>query len=207
MVEIISGLNNAEKLALAPKLNKRSYRKGAKILSYKNSGSSLMFVVEGDISVSRISSSGKKVELARIHQGDFFGEIALLTGQPRAADVIAETPCTIYELNRADFVKHIKRYHGLLLALSCHLAERLSHSTNQIANLAFCDVSERVFAALWQISEHVEGETRRIVRDRPTQQQLADEIGSAREVVARAFATLEEAGRIEIIDRSALWIR
>ena len=66
-------------------------------------------VRKGDVgdSVFFIGSGAVEVILRQRHirlgTGDFFGEMALLTGQPRTADVVAQTYCRLLELRKMDF--------------------------------------------------------------------------------------------------------
>jgi len=71
---------------------------GGKIVTEGEMGSTLFIILEGEVGVFR-----KGGELARLGPGDFFGEIALLTGEPRQADVSALTKAECLEVDREGF--------------------------------------------------------------------------------------------------------
>jgi len=83
-----------------------------------------MFVVsEGLVSV-RIMVADEEVEVARLAPGDFFGEMSLLTGEPRSSTVIATTEATIYEIGKADMAALLDSNPGAAEVLSTAAAER-----------------------------------------------------------------------------------
>ncbi len=92
----------AEFAKIAAVLVPRSVPAGQVIVAQGSRGSSLMLIAQG---VVRVVSSDNKGEhdLATLVAGDFFGEMALLTNQPRSATCRAVTPCALYELRRTDF--------------------------------------------------------------------------------------------------------
>ncbi|MFO1091563.1 MAG: redoxin domain-containing protein [Hyphomicrobiales bacterium] len=60
-------------------------------------------IAEGEVSVIRRLGKGKEIELARLGKGDVFGEMGILTGNPRTADVRANTSVLLYALDWKDF--------------------------------------------------------------------------------------------------------
>jgi peroxiredoxin (alkyl hydroperoxide reductase subunit C) len=60
-------------------------------------------IAEGEVSVIRRLGKGKEIELARLGKGDVFGEMGILTGNPRTADVRADTSVLLYALDWKDF--------------------------------------------------------------------------------------------------------
>lgn len=76
---------------IADCFEERTFPEGQVIVRRGEPGDALYVLREGRVLVPILDSSGKERFRARLGQGDLFGEIALLTGQPRNADVIAET--------------------------------------------------------------------------------------------------------------------
>jgi small-conductance mechanosensitive channel/CRP-like cAMP-binding protein len=62
----------------------------------------LYIIVDGEASV-RVGANGNQREVARLHSGDFFGEMSLLTGQPRSATIVAEVQTECYRLGKDAF--------------------------------------------------------------------------------------------------------
>lgn len=75
-----------------------SFDAGAVIVRQGGTGNSMSILLEGEVTILR---DGR--EVARLREGDFFGEMALLTGEPRTADVVATTPVQSLEIDREAF--------------------------------------------------------------------------------------------------------
>jgi len=71
------------------------YAAGEPIVREGAHGSSMFLLMRGDAAVTLARTSG---EVARLHDGDFFGEMSLLTGEPRTATVTAVTDCRLLEI-------------------------------------------------------------------------------------------------------------
>ena len=76
-----------------------SMREGEEIVRQGEVGDSMFILARGVVRVCR-EADGHSQDLATLLAGDFFGEIALLRGEPRLASVRAVTPCSLYELSR-----------------------------------------------------------------------------------------------------------
>src|SRR5207244_2083084 len=82
---------------VAQLLRPRDYSAGATIVRRGERGDCMYFVAAGEVEV-RVSP-----EAIRLGSGDFFGELALLTGDPRNATVVAARPSTLLRLDIVDF--------------------------------------------------------------------------------------------------------
>jgi putative ABC transport system ATP-binding protein len=97
-VELFKALTPAELTHVAERMTKRHYLPGDVVIRQGDRGHELFLVSDGGVRVER---SGQ--EVARLGPGDFFGELALLSGNPRNATVIATEPLETYVLGEADF--------------------------------------------------------------------------------------------------------
>jgi CRP-like cAMP-binding protein len=89
------------------------------------------------------------------------------------------------------------------------MADRLRRADDSIAQLALCDVNERLVHRLISLAreEGTEAPEGLVVRRRPTQQELANMIGSCRETISRAFNQLARDGMIIPRGRSLIVTR
>jgi CRP-like cAMP-binding protein len=71
---------------------------GTKILQHGDNASSAYFILDGSATAGIPEDGGGYRGLSTMHEGDFFGEIAALTGSPRTADVVADTDTTLLEV-------------------------------------------------------------------------------------------------------------
>ncbi len=94
------------------------------ILTQGERGTSLFLIARGVVAVSIAQDGGPPARVAALYAGDFFGEMALLTSQPRSATVRAVTDCQLYELSKRDVDQLCEVCPGVKSALSAAYAER-----------------------------------------------------------------------------------
>lgn len=200
LIPILSELEEAELAAMAKVLRHLKAEKGEHLILYNDEGQSLTFVKSGRLKVSLVNDEGKEIILKLLNTGEFFGEIALLTGEKRTADVVALSACELFILSEADFRKHIENYTGLTHALLRALAFRLRAASAKIGDLALYDVYRRLARTLQELSEERDeaGALQNIIDKRPTHQELATMVGTSREMITRALKTLEDEGYIVV---------
>ena len=83
-VPMLKELTPYERLNVADALRTLTFKEGDTMLREGESGEEMYFIEEGEVLITRAG-----VELRRLHKGDYFGEVALLTHQPRAATAVA----------------------------------------------------------------------------------------------------------------------
>jgi CRP-like cAMP-binding protein len=109
-VPIFSDLSRDAFLALTREMVLHRAGPGAVVLHEGDPGASFFVVATGRLAVSKRDDRGEAVTLAHLGEGDFFGEMALLSGAPRAASVTAEEETELLEL-RADALLALAREH------------------------------------------------------------------------------------------------
>lgn len=108
--KLLKDLTRDEFKQVVAKLNLRHYEKGTVVVKEGDPGNSLFIVVRGEVRVLTQTPTKKEVFLANLGEGDFFGEIALLTGKPRTATIITNTKSELLELTKDDYENIISRY-------------------------------------------------------------------------------------------------
>jgi hypothetical protein len=93
--------SNDELVAVMGGLRLVAYKAGDLVVSQGEPGDSLFLVTTGTVKAWVRNREGRYVLVRRLGDGDFFGEISVLTGSPRTATVVAATPCELLELDRA----------------------------------------------------------------------------------------------------------
>ena len=99
----------------------RRVQRGATIFSKGDPGTGLLGVVSGAVKVSVASAEGKDIVLNIFHEGEIFGEIALLDGRPRTADATAMADCELIIIERRDFVPFLQDHPDVTLKFSVRL--------------------------------------------------------------------------------------
>jgi len=104
-VPLLSKLTDAERALLGGALQDRAYNDGDNIIKQGEIGLGFYIIAKGDVVVHRLNEQNERQELARLKEGDFFGETALLTNAKRAASVTAIGATQCLYLERALFME------------------------------------------------------------------------------------------------------
>src|SRR3989440_4276967 len=121
-VDIFSPLSSDELNTLALNVRGHVFAPGETIIRAGDSGSSMFVVHRGSVDV-RVDSNGTPRTIKRLGEGDFFGEMALFTGEPRTANVVAAEETEVLEIGH-DAMKG-------LFDTNPDLVEALSHTINE----------------------------------------------------------------------------
>lgn len=119
-VDLFSVLSPAELDELRRELVARRFGKGERVIEEGEEGRTFYLLASGEVSVR----TGKGHEVTRLQRGSYFGEMSLLTGEPRAATVVALEDTVLLELDRPAFARMFVSQPGLARQLSALLAQR-----------------------------------------------------------------------------------
>ena len=158
-------------------------------------------LLSGQLKVCRTNDRGKETIFGFVEPGEWTGELALINGSRRTADVVALRPSVLGRLTHEAFASRASKMNGLLLVLLRLLGGRLTAASDKISLLAYGAVEERLMHALRTLARP-SGALERllVVHPRPTHQDLAALIGTSREAVTRSLGVLEDAGTILVED-------
>ncbi len=123
-VELIQNLPPSEAQAIVPFLQPLVVKAGDRVFDEGDRGDSVYLIVHGEANVTK----GERV-LAVLQPGEVFGEMALLTGEPRSASIAANTDLELYQLKQEHFDDVIVKSPSISSALSRALARRLQSTT------------------------------------------------------------------------------
>jgi cAMP-dependent protein kinase regulator len=108
--KLFKGLSSEEFHEIVEKLSLRHYEEDTIIVQEGDPGDSLFIVVRGEVRVLTKDSQSREVVLAQLTEGDFFGEVSLLTGRPRTATIITNQDSELLELKRSDIDSIIEKH-------------------------------------------------------------------------------------------------
>ncbi len=123
-VEIFAPLSAEEKEAVARSAVRSVYAPGELILRRGDPGDSMFVIYRGNVEVRLPSRDGDTQQVAELRAGDFFGEMALLTGELRNADVITVNEVETLEIRKGVLQQLLENNATLAEALSRTIAER-----------------------------------------------------------------------------------
>jgi len=84
------------------------YEKNSTVVKEGEPGDSLFIIARGQVRVLTKDPQKNEVVLANLGEGEFFGEISLLTGKPRTATIITNSPAELLELKKQDYEEIVK---------------------------------------------------------------------------------------------------
>ncbi len=171
------------------------------------------FVAEGQVRVIRTASDGREQVLARLGPGGALNTVPpFLPRKVNHATVQALTPLVLYAVSVPDFLHLVDECPELTRVLLEDFARRLNHLSHLVEDLSLRTVRGRLARFLLEHAEEGKGEPGRaaLVR-RWTQEEIAAQIGTVREVVGRTLRAFADAGllkieghRIILLDREGL---
>ncbi|HJS56555.1 MAG TPA: cyclic nucleotide-binding domain-containing protein, partial [Vicinamibacteria bacterium] len=124
--DLFRSVPEEELLAIVRALKLRSAEPGEVILAEGEPGEGLFVIATGGVKVFIANPSGRNVPVARLGEGQYFGEIASLSGRPRTATVIAAARCELLELDAPLLREVTTRHAGMARRLEDVYVERLS---------------------------------------------------------------------------------
>ena len=156
----------------------------------------LYIIVSGSAKVQNRDKDGREVILSVLEAGECFGEMGLIDGTTRSADVVANETCELLVIAKADFMRVLSENVGLCLNIMKSLVLRLREANQKIEGLALMDVYGRVAKLLLEYSE--KEDDIRVVRRKLTKMDMSKMVGASREMVSRVMKDLEQRGFIRV---------
>jgi small-conductance mechanosensitive channel/CRP-like cAMP-binding protein len=122
-IDLFRPLSDEELAAVAARFRLAHYASGEKLIEEGSPGDSFFVIDSGEVEVAR-QFGGVRRTLARLMEGQFFGEIALLTGEPRSASVVALTDVDVFTIDKAGFKDVLAANPAIAADVSTILSER-----------------------------------------------------------------------------------
>jgi CRP/FNR family cyclic AMP-dependent transcriptional regulator len=177
-------------VAVAPHGGTRSFAANTVLIHEGDESDAIYIVLSGRIKAYSAGSQGREIVLDELGPGQYVGELAL-DGERRSVSIktLEPTTCCVVQREGLDaFLAEHPEFAGHLTRKLIRMVRRL---TEQVKSLALQDVYGRVTRVLMELSEPVDGHAeQRIVRQKLTQQDIADRVGSSREMVHRVMKEL-----------------
>jgi CRP-like cAMP-binding protein len=181
-------LSADERAAISARARLRTYKAGETVFAMGSPGDQMMALLSGTIRISVPFSEGKELFLAIIHPGEIFGELAVLDGNERSADAIAETACTLAILDRSDILSFFERNPSVWLKLIKLLVQRLRQTDQAFAEVALLQLPVRLAKTILRIlNQETNSSVAKTFKIRFSQRELANMVGSTRESVNKCF--------------------
>jgi len=158
----------------------------------------LRCVVSGKVRIISRIAVGKEVILGEMGDGEFFGEIAAIDDESRSATVTTLTRtkiCIVPQKIFHDILCNSKEVNFSVLKV---LTKRVRSLNFRLAEQSFLQAKHRLYAEILRLSKPRAGhDGQRSISPPPIQRELAERIGTRREVASRELSKLEKQGLIQ----------
>ncbi len=142
-VYLFASLDEEERRLIVEYLSEMNFAAGELIIREGESDDSFFIIEEGEVEVSIAPVPGQKKVLTTLKKGDFFGEIALLTGEKRTATVMALADVRVYQLKKDNFKRVLETRPDILDEISNVLSRRKDELAVLIAESAGMEEDSR----------------------------------------------------------------
>lgn len=188
---------------LADMAIRKHFPKNGMIINEGEKTGSLFIILEGKVQVFLSNEAGKVVTLSIQSSGSYFGELSLLDDEPRSASVSALEPSLCCLIPKSAFRNWLLEYpEEAALGVIRGLTRRIRVLTENVRGLALTDVYGRLVKLLRDLA--VEEGEHLLVREKLSHQDLANMVGSSREMISKIMKDLSTGGYITIENRNIL---
>lgn len=195
-VPLFSALNNEELAAVCAHVVTRSYAKNCVLITEGDATDSLFIILKGRVKVYLSDDRGREVILTQQTSGEYFGELALIDDAERSASVMTIEPSTFIIINKHSFKEILAANPSIAVTLIRDLTGRIRTLTDNVKSLALMDVYGRVAKTLLNMATQTGDKL--VIDEKLTQQDIADRVGSSREMVSKILKDLSSGGYISV---------
>lgn len=200
-VDLFDGLTPAELQLLRDTSVIREFAKNTVLIHEGDTADSLFVLESGRVKVYCSDKNGKDFVLNILEEGDYFGELGLLDDDRRSASVRAMESTKVRIIYKEDFKSILDLHPNITRILNKNLTRRIRKLTNDVKSLALQDVYGRVVKVLTDLAQPHGDEGMMRIEEKLTQQEIADRVGSSREMVARILKDLTIGEYVEVEGR------
>lgn len=163
-------------------------------------GDFMLVILDGRAKVSLISIDGKEAILSLLGNGEAVGEMSLLDGDRRSANVTALQACRCLVISRLDFLPFLERHPRVALKMLEALSRKIRATNELVGSLSFKNLPGRLARILINLSERYGQANAQGMRInfRLSQEDLGNLAGVSRESVNRQLHAWEDEGILQL---------
>lgn len=128
-IPLFTELDEAQHQAIIQNIQMQYFQKGHTIFSQGDPGDGMFIIKSGMCRVVRKKPTGEEQEIAVLEPNDFFGEMALISDEPRNATVVTVSDSEMFVLRKADFFHLVEKTPGLASRISNEFIKRVKKNT------------------------------------------------------------------------------
>ena len=197
-VRIFSPLTEEELTVLAENCSWSRHEAASEVLAQDAPCDEVYFICSGRVSAKTFSDAGKEITFAELIQGDVFGELSALDGEPRSSFVVTLEESLLAALPARVFNEFLDSHPKVMRALLVELTGRLRRADEKVFEFSTLNTSNRIHAELLRLaSMHPAQDGTVEITPPPTHADLASRTNTTRESVTRTLNQLKQGGLIE----------
>jgi CRP-like cAMP-binding protein len=174
-----------------------NYRKGQTIFSQGDDCTTVLYLQQGTVKLTIVSSAGKEAVIAILYPGDFFGE-GCIAGQPRrVARAVAVQPASVLAINKKEMLRVIHAEHEFSDRFISHMLKRNVRIEEDLAYQLFNSSEKRLARALLLAARYGKEEQAEKIAGKVSQETWAEMIGTTRSRVSYFMNKFRKLGYIK----------
>jgi CRP/FNR family transcriptional regulator len=197
---LLAGLSTAELQSLAALTTRKRFSAGELLFSEGEPCAGLHIVSSGKVRIFKTSASGREQVLAVEGQGGSVAELPVFDGGPYPASVVAIEETEMAFISRRNFQAFCIQHPEVALKVLSVVGARLRNLVAIIEELSFTTIRQRLVSALLKMAEAEGKKTARGIEFLlpSSHQELANRLGTVRELVSRNLMRLQAEGLLEV---------
>ena len=203
---LFATLSENELAALRRRVSSRKYARGETLFSEGDACRGLFVVARGKIRIFKASPSGREQVLSIEGPGSSFAELPVFDGGNYPASAAAFEDAEVLFISRKDFQDFCREHPEVGLKVIAVVGARLRRLVGIIEDLSFTTVRQRLIALILRLAQSSSSRSPEGVHVELTksQQDLAAELGTVRELISRNLGRLQAEGYLDVAGRSII---
>ncbi len=203
---LLSSLSQPELQLLATRTVRKLFSAGEWLFAEGDPCNGLHIVARGKVRIFKTSVSGREQVLAVEGPGGSVAEVPVFDGGPYPASVVALEDTEIAYISRRDFQAFCIEHPEVALKVLAVVGARLRGLVGIIEELSFTTIRQRLASTLLKLAQTEGKETARGVEFRlpGSHQELANQLGTVRELISRNLMRLQAEGLLEVDARDVV---
>jgi len=197
---LLSGLSQAELLQLAQRTSRKLFSAGELLFSEGEPCNWLTIISRGRVRIFKTSVNGREQVLAVEQPGGSVAELPVFDGGPYPASAVAIEDTEVVFISRRDFQAYCLEHPEVALKVLAVVGARLRRLVGIIEELSFTTIRQRLVSTLVRLARSEGKKTARGIEILlpASHQELANQLGTVRELISRNLTRLQAEGLLEV---------
>lgn len=197
---LLAGLSQPELQMLAARTVRKLFSAGELLFSEGEPCNGMHIIARGKVRIFKTSVSGREQVLALNGPGESIAELPVFDGGPYPASAVAIEDVEIAFISRRDFQAYCTEHPEVALKVLQVVGVRLRRLVGIIEELSFTTIRQRLIAVLLKLAQDEGKKTARGIEFLlpATHQELANQLGTVRELISRNLMRLQAEGLLDV---------